>query len=125
MNDSPGRQYFTEAEAQILVGRRYRATARYAQVPEGSVGVVSGIYPVGGRFGVDITWQGIAGGSPLDLERGGLTDGFSRRDLALVFTAGVNRDKRAMVPLDGPDGLDVASEERSVASEFDDEVSAS
>jgi hypothetical protein len=124
VNDSDGRQYFTEAEARILVGRRYRATARYSGVPEGGVGVVSGIYPVGGRFGVDITWQGIAGGSPLDLERGGLTDGFSRRDLALVFTAGVNRDKRAMVPL-GPDGLDVAMEERSVASEFDDEVSAS
>jgi hypothetical protein len=117
MNDSPAREYFTEAEALSLVGRRYRATSRYSHVPEGSVGVVSGTYPVGGRFGVDITWQGIAGGSPLDLERRGLTDGFSRRDLALVFTAGVHRDKRAMVPLDVPDGLD--------ALEFDDEASAS
>jgi hypothetical protein len=51
---------------------------------------------------VDVTWQGISGGSPHDALRGGLTDGFSRRDLFLVFAAGPNRGRRAMVPLDLP-----------------------
>ena len=99
--------YFSEADARALIGRRFRATNEYGGVPAGSVGMVSDVYAVDHRrqqFGVDVTWQGIAGGSPLDLERGGRTDGFSRRDLFLVFTGGPNRGRRAMVPLDGPDG---------------------
>jgi hypothetical protein len=56
-------------------------------------------------IGVDVTWAGIPGGSPLELERGGLlTDGFSRQQLFTVFTAGPHAGRRAMVPLDGADG---------------------
>lgn len=92
---------FTEAEARGLIGRRYRSTGRYSGVEPGSVGTVCATYSRGrGRFGVDVTWVGI------DVERGGLTDGFSRADLALVFSGGPNKGRRAMVPMDGPDGLE-------------------
>jgi cardiolipin synthase A/B len=100
-------EYFTEAAAASLVGRRYRSTARYSRVAPGPIGRVTGRYVAGsaGRcFGVDVTWEGVRGGSPLDLERGGLTDGFSRAQLFTVFTGGPNTGRRAMVPLDGPDG---------------------
>jgi hypothetical protein len=92
---------FTEAAARGFIGRRYRSTAQYSGVEPGSIGTVCDIYSRGGgRFGVDVTWEGI------DVERGGLTDGFSWADLALVFTGGPNKGRRAMVPLDGPDGLE-------------------
>lgn len=104
---TPDRPYFTRAEAEHLIGRRYRSTADYSGVPAGTTGKISGVYNVdnaGECWGVDVTWDGIRGGSPADLERGGLTDGFSRSDLFLVFTGGPDIGRRAMVPLDGPDG---------------------
>jgi hypothetical protein len=100
-------EYFTDGEAAALVGCRYRASARYSGVPPGSIGVISGVYALDAarrRWGVDVTWEGIRGGSPLDLQRGGLTDGFSRRQLYTVFTGGPNTGRRARSPLDGPDG---------------------
>lgn len=92
------REYFTLQEAKHLVEKRYESTHPYANVPPGTVGRVSGLYHAGtNMWGVDITWEGVPGGSPIDIERGGLTDGFSRRDLLLRFPSG----ERAMVPIDG------------------------
>ena len=45
-------------------------------------------------------WEGLAPHSPADEALGGRGDGFSRRDLFLVFTAGEDARDRAMVPLD-------------------------
>lgn len=97
-------EYFRFREVASIEGKHYRATRAYAIVPAGSIGRVSGIYLApgdGGWYGVDVTWEGIAGGRALDLERGGLTDGFSKTDLVLRFTSGPHAGERAMVPLDG------------------------
>ena len=104
-SETRGAGYFTRAEAEAQVGRRYRASGGYSGVPSGTAGRVSGVYEVAGRgFGVDVTWEGIPGGSPLDSDRGGLTDGFSRAELFLVLPRGPLAGRRAMEPIDGPDG---------------------
>ena len=82
------RTHFTAEEAEALLGRRYRATAPYAGVPAGTVGRVYGSYEVNdGLRGFDVVWELPPSGSPADSAAGGRTDGFSRDDLYLVFTA--------------------------------------
>lgn len=100
-----GRAYFTREEARALLGRKYRATAAYAGVPAGTVGKVVEAYGGDDALGLDIQWQGIPGGTPHEMSLGGLRiDGFSRDDLFTIFTGGAQKGRRAMVPLDGPDG---------------------
>lgn len=107
--------YFTASEAQALIGRRFQANPKgpgYSGVPEGTVGTVTSVYPVDrrrGLYGVDVTWEGIRGGSPHDQARGGLTDGFSRSDLEARFNPEVPGcgGERAMLPYDGPGGIPV------------------
>ena len=87
---------FSKAEAEAELGRRYRATAGYAAVPAGSVGVVSAVSPaVGGGFGVEVTWEGVDGGR--------LVDGFSRAELLKVLREPPFVGRRAMVPSGGRD----------------------
>ena len=86
--------HFTREEAVQLIGKRFRNTAPYANVPAGTVGRVVDLYPVGGqRFGVDIQWD-----RPAPLRE--LRDGFSKQDLEMIFTGGAEKGKRAMIPLD-------------------------
>lgn len=95
-------EYYTESEARKMVGKRFRATAGYARVPAGTIGRVSGVYAVRQRrtddYGIEVTWEGVAGGTPLDQERAAaMTDGFSKTDMEMVFTGGPLDGKRAMV----------------------------
>lgn len=91
-------EHFSEAEARSLVGREFAVLhGGYARIPKGTIGRVTGIYRVGrDAWSVEVTWQGIEGHSPLDKERGGLTDGFSKRDLEIRFPDG----RRAMTPVE-------------------------
>lgn len=93
-------EYYTFDSARAMVGKRFRATAGYCGVPAGTVGRVTGIYEVNrwsDWWGIEVTWESIPPTCPLDTERGGLTDGFSRKDLEMVFTGGPNVGERAMV----------------------------
>ncbi len=108
------RTHFTPREADALLGSRYRATAPYSGVPAGTVGRVYASYEVAnGLRGLDIVWELPPTGAPADHIAGGRTDGFSREDLYLVFTAGAQLGQRAMVPLDGPDGAHLPVRRRS------------
>lgn len=86
------RTHFTREEAVALIGKRFRATAGYADVPPGTVGRIVDLYQTGGYYGVDVQWD-----RPHNRE---LRDGFSKQDLETVFTGGPNKGKRAMEPLD-------------------------
>ena len=97
-----GREYFTTEEAMAFLGRRYRATRAYAGVPAGTIGRVAAAYtvpPDGELYGLDVVWERLSARSPADEALGGRSDGFSRRDLFLVFTGGEHAGRRAMEPV--------------------------
>lgn len=96
--------YFSRIEAQRFVGMRYRTVGPYSGIPRGTIGLVTGIYAVDvaeERFGLDITWEGLRPASPAGASAAAArTDGFSRADVYLRFTAGPDAGRRAIEPLD-------------------------
>lgn len=70
------RTYFKLQEVKGSVGRRVKTKVHFADVPAGTIGVVSDWYPMGDRkkqeYGIEINWQRWGGDS--------LKDGFSKNE---------------------------------------------
>lgn len=117
---------FTKEEAEALIGKNFKATAGYANVPPGTIGTVVDTYgaPYAG-YGVNVEWDrpedrearesAIRSVSRIVAEvpgrHGGrglvkhvrivkpLRDGFSKYELLGVFEGGEHKGKRFMEPV--------------------------
>lgn len=113
-------EYFTLAEAEAQVGKKYRSACGYADVPAGTTGTVVSLYMVRrDEYGVEVEWDrpedrearsalirgitrqmpGLGGGVVLHRRVQPRIDGFSKADLDLVFTGGELKGRRAMEPV--------------------------
>lgn len=77
-------EYYSAREAHALMGKRFRSTRGYVDVPVGTIGTVVGVYCASGKdYGVDIEWYGLTVG----LSGRPLQDGFSRTDIEMGLEA--------------------------------------
>lgn len=68
-------KYFSEPEAQALIGKRIRSKVNFCEVPKGSLGTVIGLWSfIRGEWGINIRWDG----------PDGIIDGFSKVDYKLL-----------------------------------------
>lgn len=51
------RQYFTEEEAQALVGKTIKTRVEWSGVPAGSLGTITRYDPMGDGYDIAITWD--------------------------------------------------------------------